>query len=167
MESPTPALNVPCSFSSLVISCYAGLSESIHSIFIDFPHFVTHQCALHMNRILIFSVTDVTLLRMRVSVMWCAFIEGSKGIFWTLELFRRRSMLINNHISPCHILIYCPFNNCIYNFGQHAYLLDWLRDGLSWDRISVGARFLPLLQTDRGARPVSCTVGTGVFLPSI
>jgi len=36
--------------------------------------------------------------------------------------------------------------------------------GRSGDRIPVGARFFALLQIGPGARPASCTVGTGSFL---
>jgi hypothetical protein len=49
-----------------------------HSIFIDFAHFLTHQRALYLNRTSIFSMTDVTLLLKRVSVMWCACAGGSR-----------------------------------------------------------------------------------------
>jgi hypothetical protein len=41
---------------------------------------------------------------------------------------------------------------------------DWLRAGRSGDRIPVGAKFSPTVQTDPGAHPASCTMGTGSFL---
>jgi hypothetical protein len=40
---------------------------------------------------------------------------------------------------------------------------DWLRAGLSGDRIPVGARFFVHVQTGPVAYPNSCTVGTGSF----
>ena len=39
---------------------------------------------------------------------------------------------------------------------------DWLRAGRSGDRIPVGRDFPPV-QTDPGAHPASCTMGTGSF----
>jgi hypothetical protein len=40
---------------------------------------------------------------------------------------------------------------------------DWLKAGRSGDRILVGARFSPLVQTGPGVHPASCTLGTGSF----
>jgi hypothetical protein len=40
---------------------------------------------------------------------------------------------------------------------------DWLRAGRSGDRIPVEARFFAHVQTDSGAHPASCTMGTGYF----
>jgi hypothetical protein len=40
---------------------------------------------------------------------------------------------------------------------------DWLRAGRSGNRIPVGARFFAHVQTDPGAHPASCTMGTGSF----
>jgi hypothetical protein len=34
----------------------------------------------------------------------------------------------------------------------------------TWDRIPVGARYSAPFQTDPGAHPASCTMGTGFFL---
>ena len=41
---------------------------------------------------------------------------------------------------------------------------DWLRAGLSVDRIPVGSRFSAPVQTGPGPHPTSCTMGTGSFL---
>jgi hypothetical protein len=41
--------------------------------------------------------------------------------------------------------------------------VDSLRDGLSGDRIPVGARFSAPVQTGPGAYPASYTMGTGSF----
>ena len=41
---------------------------------------------------------------------------------------------------------------------------DWLRAGLSGDRIPVAARFSAPVQTGPGAHPASCKMGTGSFL---
>ena len=40
---------------------------------------------------------------------------------------------------------------------------DWLRSGMSWDRIPVGTRFSAPVQTGPEAHPASCTMGTGSF----
>jgi len=40
---------------------------------------------------------------------------------------------------------------------------DWLRAGVSGDRISVGARFPAPVQTGPEAHPASCTMSTGSF----
>jgi len=40
---------------------------------------------------------------------------------------------------------------------------DWLRAGRSGDRILVEARFSVPVQTNPGAHPASCTMGTGSF----
>ena len=40
---------------------------------------------------------------------------------------------------------------------------DWLQPGRSGDRILVGPRFSGRVQTGPGARPASCTMGTGSF----
>jgi len=40
---------------------------------------------------------------------------------------------------------------------------DWLRAGWSGDRIPVGERFFAPVQTDPGAHPASCTMGTWSF----
>jgi len=40
---------------------------------------------------------------------------------------------------------------------------NWLRAARSGDWISVGARFSAPVQTDPGAHPASCTMGTGSF----
>jgi len=44
------------------------------------------------------------------------------------------------------------------------YIKAWLLAGRSVDRIPVGARFSAPVQTGPGARPASCTMGTGSFL---
>jgi hypothetical protein len=46
------------------------------------------------------------------------------------------------------------------NASQYS---NWLRAGLSGDRILVGARFSVPVQTSPGANPASHTVGTGSF----
>ena len=40
---------------------------------------------------------------------------------------------------------------------------DWLRAGLSGDRIPVETRFSTPVQTGPGAHPASCTIGIGSF----
>jgi hypothetical protein len=40
---------------------------------------------------------------------------------------------------------------------------DWLRAGRSGNRVQVEARFSAPVQTDPGAHPASCTMGTGAF----
>jgi hypothetical protein len=47
--------------------------------------------------------------------------------------------------------------------GYRSRYSDWLRAGRSGDRILVGARFSAPVQTDPGAHPASCTMGTGFF----
>jgi hypothetical protein len=47
--------------------------------------------------------------------------------------------------------------------GLHTRYSDSLRAGLSGDRIPVGAKFSAPVQTGRGPRPPSYTVGTGSF----
>jgi len=47
--------------------------------------------------------------------------------------------------------------------GSVAGYSDWLRAGRSGDRIPVRARFSAPVQTGPGARPASCTMGTGSF----
>ena len=49
--------------------------------------------------------------------------------------------------------------------GQRSRNSDWLRDGRSGDRITVGgrggARYSEPIQTGRGAHASSCKIGTG------
>jgi hypothetical protein len=47
--------------------------------------------------------------------------------------------------------------------GQRSRNSDWLKAGRSRDRIPVEARFSAPVQTDPGAHPASCTMGTGSF----
>jgi len=63
-----------------------------------------------------------------------------------------------------------PFSNLkttIHNFPARRDNLsrcsDSLRAGRSGDRMPVGARFSSPVQTDTGAHPASCTMGTGSF----
>jgi hypothetical protein len=57
-----------------------------------------------------------------------------------------------------HYLLSVYYINSIYMFRS-----DWLRAGLSGDRIPVGARFFAPVQTCPGAHSASCTMGTGSF----
>ena len=47
--------------------------------------------------------------------------------------------------------------------GRRSWFRDWLRAGLSGDRIPVVVRFSAYVQTGRGAHPATCTMGTGIF----
>jgi hypothetical protein len=53
---------------------------------------------------------------------------------------------------------------CIYIWpGQQSRYKDWLRAERSGDRSLVGARFFAHVQTDPGAHPASCIMGTLSF----
>ena len=61
-------------------------------------------------------------------------------------------------------------HSTIFNFstnnmsaGQRSLYSDWLQAGRSGDLIPVVARFPALVQTNPGAHPASCTMGTGSF----
>jgi hypothetical protein len=56
-------------------------------------------------------------------------------------------------------LIICPYCGP----GYLSRYNDWLRSGRSGYRVPVGARFSAPVQTDPGAHPASCTMGTGSF----
>jgi hypothetical protein len=51
-----------------------------------------------------------------------------------------------------------PRNLWALQFSKYS---DWLRAGRSGNRIPVGASFSVLVQTDSGAHPAYCTMGTG------
>jgi hypothetical protein len=53
----------------------------------------------------------------------------------------------------------------LFQPGLRSRYSDSLRAGRSGDRIPVGARFSAPVQTDPGAYPASCTMGTGVERP--
>ena len=63
---------------------------------------------------------------------------------------------------------YCPWRRVFTRTGRlmcgrgwRRRYSDWLWSGLSGDRIQMGEGFSSLVQTDHGAYPTSCTVGTG------
>jgi len=59
--------------------------------------------------------------------------------------------------------IFCGFHVNKYGLHINAKYSDWLLAGRSGDRIPMGARFSAPVQTDPGAHPASCTMGTGSF----
>ena len=63
---------------------------------------------------------------------------------------------------PCSysLLLYILRVYSKYNGSQYG---DWVRAERSGDRIPMGARFSAPVQTDPGAHPASCTMGTGSF----
>jgi hypothetical protein len=59
-------------------------------------------------------------------------------------------------------------NNTCFKVGpaQLIRYSEWLRAGLSWDRIPVGANFSAPVQTGRGVQIASYAMGTG-SLPGV
>jgi hypothetical protein len=75
-------------------------------------------------------------------------------------------VLYKNKKSVCfytYFEIFYGFHVNKYGLHINAKYSDWLLAGRSGDRIPVGARFSAPVQTDPGAHPASCTMGTGSF----
>ena len=90
------------------------------------------------------------------------------SVCWPTRMYQHGS-----HWTDFREILYCWFPmkihpqaaNLVTNEQKYRalYIKAWLLAGRSADRIPVGARFSAPVQTGPGARPASCTMGTGSF----
>jgi len=79
----------------------------------------------------------------------------------TTHLCLSRGMTLN--YVKIYIIFFSALPKQIFGPGSSVGITTELRAGRSGDRIPVEARFSAHVQTDPGAHPASCTIGTGSF----